>query len=98
LKAPLFSQVGDHLEGVKISYDNATDPLYIQLADRASVDSDEINSGVVLVFDANDALLGIDVQHISLRADIHSQSVLQLPSGRIAGCVRTDFCLNGRLH
>jgi len=79
LKAPLFSRVGDHLEGVKISYDNATDPLYIQLADRASVDSGEVNDGVVLDFDANSALVGIDIQHASLRADIHHLSVSKLP-------------------
>jgi uncharacterized protein YuzE len=58
---PLFSQVGDHLDGTKISYYNATDSLYIYLTDMASVDSDEVNDGVVLDFDANGALLGIDV-------------------------------------
>ena len=83
LKVPVFSQVGDHLDGMKISSDNATDPLYIQLADRASVDSNEVNDGVVLDFDSNGALVGIDVQHASLRADIRKLSVLQLPFGEL---------------
>ena len=48
---------------MKISYDKATDSLYIHLADRASVDSDEVKDGVVLDFDTNGALVGIDVQH-----------------------------------
>ena len=44
---------------MKISYDKATDSLYIHLADRASVDSDEVKDGVLLDFDANGALVGI---------------------------------------
>ena len=80
---PVFSQVRQHSHGMKISYDKATDSLYIHLADRASVDSDEVNDGVVLDFDANGALVGIDVQHASLRADIHNLSVLHLPFGEL---------------
>ncbi|HOK12386.1 MAG: DUF2283 domain-containing protein [Proteobacteria bacterium] len=64
---------------MKISYDKATDSLYIHLADRPSVDSDEVNDGVVLDFDKDGALVGIDVQHASQRADIRSLSVLKLP-------------------
>ena len=64
---------------MKISYDKATDSLYIHLADRASVDSDEVKDGVVLDYDANGALVGIDVQHASQRADISSLSLSHLP-------------------
>ena len=64
---------------MKISYDKATDSLYIHLADRASVDSDEVKDGVVLDYDANGALVGIDVQHASKRADITKLSVSHLP-------------------
>jgi len=64
---------------MKISYDKATDSLYIHLTDRPSVDSDDVNDGVVLDFDNDGALVGIDVQHASQRADIRSLSVLKLP-------------------
>ena len=57
--------------------------LYIHLADRPSVDSDEVNDGVVLDFDANGALVGIDVQHASQRKDINSLSVSKLPLGEL---------------
>ena len=57
---------------MKLSYDQATDSLYIHLADRPSVDSDEVADGVVLDFDNDGALVGIDIQHASLKADIHS--------------------------
>jgi uncharacterized protein YuzE len=68
---------------MKISYDKATDSLYIHLADRASVDSDEVTDGVVLDFDANGALVGIDVQHASERADISNLSISKLPFGEL---------------
>ena len=68
---------------MKISYDKATDSLYIHLADRASVESDEVNDGVVLDFDANGALVGIDVQHASKRADLNNLSLSKLPFGEL---------------
>lgn len=68
---------------MKISYDKATDSLYIHLADRASVDSDEVKNGVVLDFDANGPLVGIDVQHAAERADIHNLSISKLPFGEL---------------
>ena len=68
---------------MKISYDKATDSLYIYLADCASVDSDEVKDGVVLDFDANGALVGIDVQHASERADLSNLSLSKLPFGQL---------------
>ena len=68
---------------MKISYDKETDSLYIHLADRASVDSDQVNDGVVLDFDANGALVGINVQHASQRADINNLSISKLPLGEL---------------
>lgn len=68
---------------MKLSYNQATDSLYIHLSDRTSVDSDEVHDGVVLDVDANGALVGIDLQHASQRVDIHKLSVSKLPPGRV---------------
>jgi uncharacterized protein YuzE len=68
---------------MKINYYKATDSLYIHLADRPSVDSDEVNDGVVLDFQANGALVGIDMQHASQRIDINSLSVSKMPLGEL---------------
>jgi uncharacterized protein YuzE len=68
---------------MKINDDKATDSLYIHLADRPSMDSDEVNDGVVLDFDANGALVGIDLQHASQRMDINSLSVAKMPLGEL---------------
>ena len=68
---------------MKISYDAATDSLYIHLSDRSSVDSDEVREGVVLDYDADGTLVGIDVQHASKKTDIHNLSVSKLPLGQL---------------
>ena len=66
---------------MKLDYDPATDSLYIHLSERPSVDSDKVADGVVLDYDAQGALVGIDVQHASQRADIRRLSVNHLPLG-----------------
>lgn len=65
---------------MKLSYDAKTDSLYIHLADRPSVDSDEVVAGVVLDYDASGALVGVDVQHASSKADISTLSIMNLPN------------------
>jgi len=64
---------------MKLSYDKETDSLYIHLSNTPSVDSDEVADGVVLDFDSNGVLVGIDVQHASLKTDINSVSLSHLP-------------------
>lgn len=64
---------------MRLNYDAATDSLYIHLAERPSVDSDEVADGVVLDYDAQGALVGIDVQHSSQRADIRRLAVNHMP-------------------
>jgi uncharacterized protein YuzE len=65
---------------MKLSYDAKTDSLYIHLADRPSIDSDEVVEGVVLDYDADGALVGVDVQHASRKADISTLSLMNLPT------------------
>ena len=54
---------------MKLSHVEASDSLYIHLADRAAMDSREVSKGVALDYDGNGALVGIDVQHASPRID-----------------------------
>ena len=60
---------------MKISYDQATDSLYIHLADRASMDADEVTAGVVLDYDINGVAVGIDVQQASQRTGLSDEAV-----------------------
>jgi len=64
---------------MKLSYDKVTDSLYIHLSNTPSMKSDEVADGVVLDFDSNGTLVGIDVQHASEKTDIQSVSLLHLP-------------------
>ena len=64
---------------MRLAYDPQTDSLYIHLSDRESVDSDEVTEGVVLDYDASGALVGIDVQHASKKADIRHLAISQMP-------------------
>ena len=64
---------------MKLSYDKTTDSLYIHFSNTPSVDSDEVADGVVLDFDSNGVLVGIDVQNASHKADINSISLSHLP-------------------
>ena len=48
---------------MKINYYAETDSLYIEFADESSVESVEISEGVVLDYDAEGNLVGIDIDN-----------------------------------
>ena len=50
---------------MKLIYHPDTDSLYIDLSERSSVDSQEISEGVVLDYDAQGKLVGIDIDNAS---------------------------------
>lgn len=64
---------------MKLNYDASTDSLYIHLSETVATDSDEAADGVMLDFAADGSLVGIDVQHASLKTDIRSLSLSHLP-------------------
>ena len=64
---------------MKLSYDVKTDSLYIHLSETPSGDSDEVADSIVRDFSARGALVGIDLQHASERADILSVILSNLP-------------------
>ena len=64
---------------MRLSCDPETDSLYIHLIESPSKDSDEVAEGVVLDFDKNGGLVGIDVQHASVHADISRLMLNKMP-------------------
>jgi uncharacterized protein YuzE len=64
---------------MKFKYYAETDSLYIDLAERPSADSREIAPGVVLDFDAEGRLVGIDVDHASQVVDLSRLQAEALP-------------------
>jgi uncharacterized protein YuzE len=64
---------------MKLHYDRETDSLYIELLEKPGVNSDEIEDGIVLDFDENHHLVGIDVQHASKNVDLKKLDPGSLP-------------------
>jgi uncharacterized protein YuzE len=64
---------------MKFLYYPETDSLYIDLSERVSVDSQEVAPGVVLDFDAEGNLVGIDIEHASLKVNLSRLEAQALP-------------------
>jgi len=64
---------------MKFHYYSETDSLYIDLSDKTSVDSREVAPGVVLDFDAEGHLVGIDIDHASEIVDLSRLEAEALP-------------------
>ena len=64
---------------MKLQYDKDTDSLYIDLNDRPSVDSREVQDGLVLDLDAQGRIVGIDIQHASQLLDLSVVEAESLP-------------------
>lgn len=55
---------------MKLHYYPQTDSLYIDLSAKVSTDSQEVATGVVLDFDAQGNVVGIDIDHASRIVDL----------------------------
>ena len=60
---------------MKIDYDRESDSLYFQLSDRPSLESEEIQPGIVFDFDRKGTVVGIDIEHASRFVDIRKFDV-----------------------
>ncbi len=65
---------------MKLNYYPETDSLYIDLAERTSVESREISEGVVLDYDADGNLVGIDIDNAGAKVDLQKLTVSKLPA------------------
>lgn len=65
---------------MKLNYHPDTDSLYIDLADRPSVVSREISEGVVLDYDLDGRLVGIDIDNASNQIELKRLVLSKLPA------------------
>lgn len=65
---------------MKLNYYPETDSLYIDLSDRPSTESREISEGVVLDYDAEGRLVGIDIDNAGNKVDLQKLILSKLPS------------------
>lgn len=70
---------------MKLNYHADTDSLYIEFSDRPSVDSREISEGVVVDYDAQGRVVGIDIDNAGNKIDLERVLLSKLP-----GAVETE--------
>ncbi len=64
---------------MKLNYYRDTDSLYIDLAARPSVETREVSEGVLLDYDEQGNLVGIDIDNASHKLDLSELVTSQLP-------------------
>ena len=62
---------------MKIKVDKDSDTLYFRLDENQIVESEEVRPGVVLDFDKNDRVVGVEFLGISARATREELSTMQ---------------------
>jgi len=63
---------------MKISYSPDTDSLYIDLSSRPSAESREISPGVVIDYDVEGNVVGIDIDQASRKLDLDEVTLTKL--------------------
>lgn len=64
---------------MKMKYYKDTDSLYIDLSDTPSAESKEVSEGVVLDYDAQGNLVGIDIDNAKNKVALEKLVVSSLP-------------------
>ena len=65
---------------MKLNYYPETDSLYIDLSEKSSVESKEISEGIVLDYDAQGNLVGIDIDNASTKVQLKELTLRKLPA------------------
>lgn len=64
---------------MKLNYYPDTDSLYIDLSERPSAESREISEGIVVDYDAEGNLVGIDIDNASRKVELKHLTLSKLP-------------------
>lgn len=64
---------------MKLNYYSETDSLYIDMSEAPSVDSKPVSDGVVLDYDKDGNLVGIDIDNASKKIDLAELVLNKLP-------------------
>jgi uncharacterized protein YuzE len=64
---------------MKLDYYPETDTLYIDLLEKSSASSLEISEGVILDYDENGRLVGIDIDNASKKVSLKELTLNKLP-------------------
>ena len=76
---------------MRLNYYPETDSLYINLSEQPSVESQEISEGILLDYDAEGRLVGIDIDNASHKVDMEKLILSQLPCGIESSTEKIDL-------
>uniref|UniRef100_B3EME1 DUF2283 domain-containing protein n=1 Tax=Chlorobium phaeobacteroides (strain BS1) TaxID=331678 RepID=B3EME1_CHLPB len=62
---------------MKIVLDKETDTLYFRLDEARIVESEEVKAGVILDYDENENVVGVEFLNVSTRATKEELSIMQ---------------------
>lgn len=65
---------------MKLNYYPETDSLYIDLAEKTSAESREVSEGVVLDYDADGNIVGIDIDNASRKLELKKLILSKFPA------------------
>lgn len=65
---------------MKLNYYPETDSLYIDFSSRPSAQSHEVSEGIVLDYDADGNLVGIDIDNARKKIDLQELVLNHLPT------------------
>jgi uncharacterized protein YuzE len=69
---------------MKLHYYTETDSLFIELASAPDAEAREIVDGLVVDFDANGNVVGLDIDHASRKLDLSKVETIALPPASAA--------------
>jgi len=64
---------------MKLNYYQDTDSLYIDFSEKVSVDSYEVLEGIVIDYDENKDIVGIDIDNASRKIEFKNLTLNRLP-------------------
>ena len=65
---------------MRLKYYEETDSLYIDMSEKTSSGTQEIVPGIVVDFDENNNIVGIDIQHASEHLNLSELEISRMPS------------------
>jgi len=71
---------------MKLNYYPDTDSFYIDLSEKTSIESREISEGIVLDYDTEGNLVGIDIDNAS-KVELNELTLSRLPADKRAATV-----------
>lgn len=64
---------------MKFNYYPETDSLYIDLSSKKSVTSEEVSEGVIIDYDEDENIVGIDIDNASKKINLDALSFSNIP-------------------